>query len=159
AFLRVTVRAGEILDAGTVQAALAWKDPCAAAVNGASPAEISRTSPDAWRAMIGDALACIRARELEKVVPTTLCKVEVTGAVLEAAAALGRLGALYPECVRFAFQREGAVFLGASPERLIDKRGLAVASDALAGSAPRGGLVGAQCTAAGGAPIVDRREG
>jgi menaquinone-specific isochorismate synthase len=40
------------------------------------------------------------------------------------------------------------VFLGASPERLVDKRGLAVASDALAGSAPRRGEGDARAAAA-----------
>jgi menaquinone-specific isochorismate synthase len=95
-----------------------------------------RQSPETWGAMIGDALERIRARELEKVVPMTLCKVATAGAI-DPRTALGRLATLYPECVRFAFQRGDAVFLGASPERLVDKRGLHVASDALAGSAPR----------------------
>ncbi len=88
--------------------------------------------------MIDDALARIRAHELEKVVPMTLCRF-FAGRSLDARRALDRLGALYPECARFAFQREEAVFLGASPERLVEKRGLAVESDALAGSAPRRG--------------------
>jgi menaquinone-specific isochorismate synthase len=103
---------------------------------GAQAIQPARQSPESWSTMIADALARIRAQELEKVVPMTLCKAE-TGASVDVAAALARLTELYPECVRFAFQRGEAVFLGASPERLVDKRGLEVASDALAGSAPR----------------------
>ncbi len=139
AFVRVALRPGEHLDAATVAAAIASFSPAPAAGpedRGVSRAELSRTSPEVWGAMIGDALARIRAGELEKVVPMALCKVAAASA-LDAGGALRRLGSLYPECARFAFQRGDAVFLGASPERLVDKRGLAVESDALAGSAPR----------------------
>jgi salicylate biosynthesis isochorismate synthase len=99
-------------------------------------AMLQRTQPEVWSAMIGDALARIRAHELEKVVPMALCRVAAEGA-LDAPATLARIAALYPDCFRFAFQRGPAVFLGASPERLVEKRGLAVQADALAGSAPR----------------------
>lgn len=139
AFLRVALRAGERLDDDAIAAAVASFSAAAAPGpedRGAARAELSRTSPEVWGAMIGDALARIRAGEMEKVVPMALCRVLATSA-LDAAGALRRLGALYPECARFAFQRGEAVFLGASPERLVDKRGLAVESDALAGSAPR----------------------
>ena len=71
--------------------------------------------PPQWD--LSQARSC--AHELEKVVPMTLCKVAGAGAI-DAAGALRRLGALYPECVRFALQRGDAVFLGASPERLCE---------------------------------------
>ena len=139
AFLRLALRAGERCDAAMIAAAFAG-------IEGAAPSRrparsdaralLERQSPEVWEAMIGDALDRIRARELTKVVPMTLSRVFAASA-LDASEALGRLGEQYPECVRFAFQRGDAVFLGASPERLVDKRGLAVASDALAGSAPR----------------------
>jgi menaquinone-specific isochorismate synthase len=51
------------------------------------------------------------------------------GAVLRA------LGAGQPQSVRFALRLPGATFLGASPERLVTKRGRSVEADALAGSA------------------------
>ncbi len=142
AFLRLTVRAGERIEAETIAATIASFSGTAAVhpePHGEALAALERTSPEVWGAMIGDALARIRAHELTKVVPMVLCKVLGVPAqgVFDVARALGRLGAHYPECVRFAFQRGEAVFLGASPERLVDKRGLAVESDALAGSAPR----------------------
>ena len=40
----------------------------------------------------------------------------------------------HPGCVRFAVRRNGAVFLGATPERLLSVHGLHVSSEALAGS-------------------------
>jgi menaquinone-specific isochorismate synthase len=160
AFVRFTWRAGEPVDAAAIAAALsAFSARAPGRLNGhdAARAELERTSPESWSAMIGDALARIRAHELEKVVPMALCKVATTAA-LDAAGALGRLGALYPECVRFAFQRGEAVFLGASPERLVDKRGLAVACDALAGSAPRRDEGDARAAAALLESDKDRRE-
>ena len=125
--------------------------------DGSRPAQIERVSPEVWGAMIGDALARIRAHELTKVVPMALSRVFAAGA-LDAAGALERLGRLYPECVRFAFQRDFAVFLGASPERLVDKRGLAVSSDALAGSAHRRADGDARAAAALLESDKDRRE-
>ena len=143
AFVRFVVRAGEAVDLDAIRSAftaLSGDGPARGAETspdrGPAMPRFDRTSPEAWGAMIGDALARIRAHELEKVVPMTLCKVAGSGS-LDAMGALRRLGALYPECVRFALQRGDAVFLGASPERLCDKRGLSVASDALAGSASR----------------------
>jgi isochorismate synthase len=142
AFLRLTMRAGERVDAEAITAAFTSFSGRASVrpePHGEALAALERTSPEVWGAMIGDALARIRAHELTKVVPMALCKVLAVPSLdaFDVARALGRLGAHYPECVRFAFQRGEAVFLGASPERLVDKRGLAVESDALAGSAPR----------------------
>lgn len=99
-------------------------------------ARLERTSPADWEAMIVDALARIRAHELEKVVPMALCRVTATSD-LGVASALARVRAAYPECTRFAFQRGPAVFLGASPERLVARSGAAVLSEALAGSRAR----------------------
>jgi salicylate biosynthesis isochorismate synthase len=102
----------------------------------APSARLERTSPAEWEAMIVDALASIRAHELEKVVPMTLCRV-TAASDLGVASALARVRAAYPECTRFAFQRGPAVFLGASPERLVARSGAAVLSEALAGSRAR----------------------
>ncbi len=94
------------------------------------------TDPEAWRAMVLDALARIRAGELEKVVPAavrrvTLAEPPALDAVIE------RLGEAYPDCHVFAVERGSATFVGASPERLVTLRGLRVETDALAGSVRR----------------------
>jgi isochorismate synthase len=144
AILRLALAPGERIDAAAVDAELAsFPGDGDGDGNGngngngdEAVAQIERSSPEVWAAMIGDALARIRAHEMTKVVPMALSRVFAARA-LDAVGALGRLGELYPECVRFAFQRGDAVFLGASPERLVDRRGLAVSSDALAGSAHR----------------------
>lgn len=48
--------------------------------------------------------------------------------------ALERLTERYPDCYRYAFQLQDVTFVGASPETLVDKRGLHVSTQALAGS-------------------------
>jgi menaquinone-specific isochorismate synthase len=48
------------------------------------------------------------------------------------------MGEAYGDCKRFAIQRGQAVFVGASPERLVLRHGRAVETDALAGTARRG---------------------
>lgn len=47
---------------------------------------------------------------------------------------LARLSEQAPGCTRFAFRVGARTFLGATPERLIDKRGRAIRTEALAGS-------------------------
>jgi menaquinone-specific isochorismate synthase len=163
AFVRLVARAGEAVDLDAIRSAFSGErparggEPIPVQRGAAELPRLDRTSPEAWGAMIGDALARIRARELEKVVPMTLCKVAGAGSI-DATGALRRLGALYPECVRFALQRGDAVFLGASPERLCDKRGLSVSADALAGSAPRRPEGDARAAAALLESDKDRRE-
>lgn len=147
AFLRLAVGKGEQIDPDpdeierTIAAMLAAHVDGATGSSSRAPrpvptASIERTSPADWEAMIVDALARIRAHELEKVVPAVLCRV-TAASDLDVVGALGRVHAAYPECTRFAFERGGAVFLGASPERLVSRRGNAVLSDALAGSRAR----------------------
>ena len=142
AILTLAVRPGERIAPAEIAAALAriGVDPAStvvAAVNaGARGAELERTSLADWELMISDALARIRAREMEKVVPMTRCHVTSSG-VLDVAAALGRVRQAYPECARFAFRRGDTTFIGASPERLVALRGLEVEADSLAGSRAR----------------------
>ena len=159
AFLRLTARREEIVGPQTIVEALASIESARGPLpNGAAlEADLTRTSPEVWGEMIGDALSRIRAEELTKVVPMALCKVETRGR-LDPATALGNVAALYPECARFAFQRGDAVFLGASPERLVQKVGLAVEADALAGSAPRRVAGDARAAAALLESDKDRRE-
>lgn len=142
AFLRLTLRPGEHIDRAEIEAALACVAPGDRGAREPSPPSardtlVDRPSPVVWGAMVDDALARIRARELDKVVPAALCHV-ASKSVLDAALALRRVRAAYPECVRFAFQRGEGTFLGASPERLVTRRGLEVEVDALAGSRARG---------------------
>lgn len=91
----------------------------------------------AWADLVEAALGAIRAGELEKVVTATRCEVRARAAV-DVPGVLARLSTRYPDCVRFAVRLGEATFLGASPERLVGQRGLAVQVDALAGSASRG---------------------
>lgn len=140
AILTLAVRPGERVAPAEIEAALARIEAATTAIpaeaTGARGAEIDRTSPADWELMIEDALARIRAHEMEKVVPMTRCHV-ISAGVLDIAAALGRVRHAYPECARFAFRRGETTFIGASPERLVELRGLEVEADSLAGSRAR----------------------
>lgn len=162
AFLRVFPGPGEIVGAQTIAEAIAAITAAGEGryerANGhAHEAELERTRFEVWAEMIGDALADIRRGEMTKVVPMALCRVRARQS-LDPTKALASLGALYPECVRFAFERGDAVFLGASPERLVQKIGLAVETDALAGSALRRADGDARAAAALLECDKDRRE-
>lgn len=79
---------------------------------------------------IGNAIA---QGDLEKVVLARRVGLRLS-APIDAARVLRRLSGIAPECLRFAFRSEGSVFLGATPERLVAKRGTAFQTEALAGS-------------------------
>jgi isochorismate synthase len=100
-------------------------------------ADLASTDPEAWSAMVLDALSRIRAGELRKVVPASVQRVPLARPA-DTASVIALLSASYPECHVFAFQRGSATFVGASPERLVTLRGLCVEADALAGSIRRG---------------------
>jgi menaquinone-specific isochorismate synthase len=89
-----------------------------------------------WDELVQGALQSIRRHELEKVVTARRSAVSL-GEPIDLPAALARMKQLEPTCTRFALEREGGVFLGATPERLALLRGLRVEMDALAGSIPR----------------------
>lgn len=93
--------------------------------------------PECWRAMVERAIAAIRRGELAKVVLARAVEVICQGPV-SVERVLRRLAAGYPGCTLFAFGYEDAVFLGATPERLIRLRGGRVETMALAGSIRRG---------------------
>lgn len=93
--------------------------------------------PGAWRAMVADAVAELRAGTLEKVVlAREVCARSTTP--FDPATTLAALCRDYPDTFVFALARGGRTFLGASPERLVSLRGHTVAASSLAGSAPRG---------------------
>jgi menaquinone-specific isochorismate synthase len=85
---------------------------------------------------VRDALARIAEGELDKVVLAAPSLAEAAQPIA-IPRVLARLGEGYSGCARFALERGGAVFAGASPERLVAASGRAVEADALAGSTPR----------------------
>ncbi len=89
-----------------------------------------------WRARIEDILAGIAAGRFEKVVAARRVVAELGGA-LAPHHVTDALSRDYPACTRFAFRRGPRVFVGATPERLIEKHGLALRTEALAGSIGR----------------------
>jgi len=101
-----------------------------------APEHAELLSPDGWHALVRDALARFGEGSLEKVVLAAPSLLQAARPIA-VAPALARLGEGYPECARFALQRGGAIFMGASPERLITASGRAVEVDALAGSTLR----------------------
>ena len=94
-------------------------------------------SRDEFARAVSRATAAIGAGELEKVVLARACTLTQAGG-FDAARVLRSLGESQPGCTVYGVGLGGATFLGASPERLVGRRGSAVHADALAGSAPRG---------------------
>jgi len=87
--------------------------------------------------LVADAIACIRSRATDKLVAVTSSRVTF-GEPVDTRMVLERLDEAYPETTRFAISRGERVFIGASPERLVARRGRHVDSDGLAGTARRG---------------------
>lgn len=113
--------------------------PKALVVSGQRPgASLVEEYPPAavWKALVAGAAAAVRAGTLRKVVLARA--VTVAGLVEDAAEVLRRLREGYPGCTLFAAARDGACFLGATPERLLHVCDGVVTTGALAGSAPRG---------------------
>lgn len=101
------------------------------------PRELSHAGADEFRALVGRAKAAISDGQFEKVVLARSTSIPAVGGA-QAADALWRLHVQQPGCRIFAVQYAGAVFLGASPERLARVIGGAASVDCLAGSAARG---------------------
>ncbi len=93
----------------------------------------SRSHPE-FRALVAEAVAAIADGELDKVVLAREVLIRANRA-FQQPDLLNRLRALHPSC--FAFALDG--FVGASPELLCRRRGLAVASEPLAGTVARSG--------------------
>ncbi len=88
-------------------------------------------------ALVAEALAAIARGDLEKVVVARALDLE-RGASFDAIALLRELRTLHPRCACYAVSRDGAWFVGATPERLLQRHGETLRAIALAGSAPRG---------------------
>ena len=99
--------------------------------------EICNGGPDPYRRQVELALEAIRACRLNKVVVAREVHVASSSSI-DAIAWLLALRERFPTCTLFAVGQGDAVFLGASPERLVRVRGPRVETAALAGTAPRG---------------------
>jgi salicylate biosynthesis isochorismate synthase len=141
AFVRVAVPAGELRGveerlAAVLHALEAAPERVSLPPPNRARARLIEMERTVWDQMVEGALRSIRSHELEKVVTARRSAVTLRTAI-DLPAALGRMRRLEPTCTRFALEREGGVFLGATPERLAVLRGLRVEVDALAGSIPR----------------------
>jgi isochorismate synthase len=100
--------------------------------------EFGNGGPDAYVGRVERALDEIRSGRLQKVVLARAVHVTARSAI-DPVAWLVALRERFPACTLFAVGDGDAVFLGASPERLVRVAGERVETAALAGTAPRGG--------------------
>ncbi len=105
--------------------------------SGARTVGVAHLPLSAWSAQVEAIRAAIRAGSVSKVVAARRATVDLDRAA-SPAIILDRLRARFPLCATFALFRDGAAFLGATPERLIERRGAVVSTEALAGSIARG---------------------
>lgn len=97
----------------------------------------SHPAPTAWEAAVSEAVESIRSDSLAKaVLARSLLVRSDVGA--EPFAVVRRLRSDYPSCFVYGWQEGDGVFVGASPELLVERAGTTVRSHPLAGSAPRG---------------------
>ncbi|HEV7662212.1 MAG TPA: isochorismate synthase [Chloroflexota bacterium] len=96
-------------------------------------------APEQWQRLVGDTAGAIRRGELglEKVVLARARRVHLP-APINARALLRTLAEAYPSCTVFAIGHAQAMFVGATPERLIALSNGLATSMALAGSVSRG---------------------
>lgn len=99
--------------------------------------EIGNGGPEEYVRRVERIVDGIRAGRLQKVVLAREVHI-AAGSPIDAVAWLVALRERFPTCTLFAIGYGDAVFLGASPERLVRVRGDAVETAALAGTAPRG---------------------
>ncbi len=107
--------------------------PDVAAVVQANIDHAEHLAADVWAARIENIRTAIADGTVHKVVAARSSRLRFRDGIA-LRPALERLSERYPDCYRYAFQQAGATFVGASPETLIDKRGLHVSTQALAGS-------------------------
>ena len=87
-----------------------------------------------WRDQVEDIRAAIETRRCEKIVAARCSEVELSRPA-DPIAVLAELDRRYPDCYRFGFRfGPEAVFVGATPERLIQRAGDRIHTEALAGS-------------------------
>ena len=92
---------------------------------------------EAWVQTIKHALSQIESGDLEKIVMARRATLDHTGP-LDPYAVLQHLAPATPNCFHFAFQYDdGPAFIGATPERLFERSGRRVRSEAVAGTRSR----------------------
>ncbi len=94
-------------------------------------------SSDVWSAQVAAIRDQIQRGAVEKIVAARHTVLELEEAS-DTRAVLAQLRARFPGCTRFALWRDGAVFVGATPESLVTRHGSKVVTEALAGSVERG---------------------
>ena len=100
--------------------------------------EVHRPSRRHWSREIEAIRGGIRGGAFQKIVAARHSRVELARAP-ETAAVLRRLSRGLRASTRFAFCRASSTFLGATPERLVTRRGRSFVTEALAGSIASGG--------------------
>jgi isochorismate synthase len=142
-----------VVPAGAEDRALAEAERLIAGLSGTRPERaapalrsLRQLDPAVWRERVTGIRAAIADGACEKIVYARRTELELAAPV-DARAMLERLDARHPGCFRFAFRRGGALFAGASPERLVARRGALVESEAMAGSIAGCGAAGAAARA------------
>lgn len=131
-------RAAGDAESAVRQAEALWElveRPPAAAEDGAR-AEVERqesTSMTEWAAQVAAIHEGIAEGLVHKVVAARRSTLRLSPTP-DPVRVFERLGALAPECHRFCFRMGARSFLGATPERLVSRRGRQVVTHALAGS-------------------------
>ena len=113
----------------------------AAVSSGEAPLErlrlvASRPEPAAWRDSVARLAGAVGRGRLDKAVLARQVELVANGP-LDVPLVLRRLVAGAPESTVFAVSRSGRTFLGATPERLVSRRGRELRTVAMAGSARR----------------------
>ncbi len=108
---------------------------------------VERPSKQRFTEQVEAIRAAIASGAFAKIVAARRSRVQLAGP-LEDHAVLRRLRRAR-SVTRFAFRRSSGTFLGATPERLVSRRGRVLSADALAGSIASGGQQGAQLLRSG----------
>jgi menaquinone-specific isochorismate synthase len=110
-----------------------------------------------YRAAVARAVGMIAEGRFEKIV-LARCRELTAAGTLHPLKVLNALRQRFPDCYAFSFANgRGQSFIGASPERLLRVEQGTLLTEALAGSAPRGGTA-SEYAALGGALLVDDKE-
>lgn len=99
------------------------------------PFELAERGAEEWRALIQGVKAAIAGGEVQKVVLARRVLVRFARELSDARV-LARLRESGPDAPRFAFRVGGSTFIGSPPERVLEKHGLRIATEAVAGSLP-----------------------
>ncbi|RYZ05459.1 MAG: isochorismate synthase [Myxococcales bacterium] len=99
------------------------------------PFELAEPDPAEWREQIRQVKAAIASGEVQKIVLARRVLARFARE-LSPTRVLSRLRESGPGAPRFAFRVGGSTFIGSPPERVLEKRGLRLATEAVAGTLP-----------------------